>query len=669
MKLSRALLALALCGCAFISFADPVSFADLAKHSQYGDVKISPDGKYIAATAVINDQTVLALIDLRTMKGNTVRPRDEDDVIDFWWASPTRVVYDVGLHWGGYDRPLSTGELFAVNADGKSADMLYGMRMEGMQTGTHINHAVAENGWADFIAPIPGDPDHALVSVSDADAAGNEGALPIAYKMDLRDGRKVRIVAAPLRGATFVADHKGNIRLVYGTDNNDNAKVYERPADGGDWRLLPEASDDRDTPLAFNVDDSLVYFKCSAPGGFGICTWDPSIRKMSTLWSNPTVEPYLINGPAKGTFMGVGFDDGRPGVALFDSKSPAAQVLISLMQQFPGEDVRFVSATRDGSKAIVRVLADVDPGTYYLFDRDARKLTPLLKNAAWINPERMASKQPIEVTARDGLKLYGYISYPPGQEKAKNLPMVVYVHGGPFGERDYWYFDRDVQALATHGYAVLQVNYRGSGGYGYDFERAGWKEWGGKMQDDVTDATRWAIAQGIADPNRICIYGASYGGYAALEGAVKEPNLYKCAIGYVGVYDLPMLYTHGDTRLSTHGENFLKREVGTDMTSLAQHSPVHQLNNLKAKVMLIVGGRDETVPEAQGKELHMALLERGIQHEWLYEPDEMHGFYKEDHIAEVYTKVNAFLQANIGPGASGSGTVAAGGNSASPSVH
>jgi dipeptidyl aminopeptidase/acylaminoacyl peptidase len=189
------------------------------------------------------------------------------------------------------------------------------------------------------------------------------------------------------------------------------------------------------------------------------------------------------------------------------------------------------------------------------------------------------------------------------------------------------------------------------------------------MQDDVTDATRWAIAQGIADPNRICIYGASYGGYAALEGAVKEPNLYKCAIGYVGVYDLPMLYTHGDTRLSTHGENFLKREVGTDMTSLAQHSPVHQLNNLKAKVMLIVGGRDETVPEAQGKELHMALLERGIQHEWLYEPDEMHGFYKEDHIAEVYTKVNAFLQANIGPGASGSGTVAAGGNSASPSVH
>jgi dipeptidyl aminopeptidase/acylaminoacyl peptidase len=235
--------------------------------------------------------------------------------------------------------------------------------------------------------------------------------------------------------------------------------------------------------------------------------------------------------------------------------------------------------------------------------------------------------------------------------------MVVYVHGGPYGVRDDWTYDNYVQAMATHGYAVLQVNYRGSGGYGYDFEKAGYLEWGGKMQDDVTDATRWAIAQGIADPNRICIFGGSYGGYAALEGAVKEPDLYKCAVGYVGVYDLREMVGRKDV-LSSESQ-YWKRTVGTDDTVLAQHSPIYELDNLKAKVMLIVGGKDEIVLPEQGKNLHKALLKRHIPHEWLYMRDEWHGFYQEDHIAEVLDKVDAFLDANIGPGAGGPITASA----------
>ncbi|HEX7130304.1 MAG TPA: prolyl oligopeptidase family serine peptidase, partial [Rhodanobacteraceae bacterium] len=176
---------------------------------------------------------------------------------------------------------------------------------------------------------------------------------------------------------------------------------------------------------------------------------------------------------------------------------------------------------------------------------------------------------------------------------------------------------------------------------------------GGKMQDDVTDATRWAIAQGIADPNRICIYGGSYGGYAALEGAVKEPDLYKCAIGYVGVYDLPKMVGRRDEWVTTYDIESDKRRVGTDETVLAQHSPIYQLNNLKARVMLIVGGRDKIVLPEQGKNLHEALLERHVPHEWLYMPDEWHGFYTEEHISEVLGKVDAFLDANIGAGAAG----------------
>lgn len=636
-----------------VAHAAPVSFENLARHAEYKEVKISPDDQYLAATAVVKGQTVLALVHLGDMKGTTLRPREEDDIVDFWWVSPTRVVYTVGMRWGGYDAPLLTGELFGVNADGSGADMLYGFRKSGPSFATHINRGTSEYGSAEFIAAIPDDPDNALVAISDWGAAGNEIALPVVYRMNVHDGRKAKIADVPLRGASFLADHQGHVRFAYGEDSVGEFKIYERVPEGGEWKLMPEAMmRARARPLRFDRDDKAAYFTCPATPGFGVCRWDPEKRALEQVWSNPEVEPDgLLHGLAEDAVIGVGFTDGRPGVAVFDRNAPDVQSLVALMKQFPGESVRFVSGTRDGGKTIVYVYADVDPGTFYLLDNKARKLTPLLASAPWIDPQQMANKQPFEFAARDGLTLRGYLSLPPGKEVAKRLPMVVLVHGGPYGVRDDWDYDSDVQALATHGYAVLQVNFRGSGGRGYGFERAGWHEWGGKMQDDVTDATRWAIAQGVADPNRICIMGASYGGYAALEGAVKEPDLYRCAIGYVGVYDLRLMYTRGDIPQSTYGENYLKRVLGTDMDELARRSPIYGLDRLKAKVLLVVGGRDQRVPPVQGESLHAKLREHGIAHEWLYKPNESHGFYDEANIAELYGKEVQFLDANIGSGA------------------
>lgn len=642
--------------------AQPVSYAELARHAQYKDVKISPDGKYLAATAVLKGQTVLALIRLSDHKGNLVRPRQEDDVTDFWWASATRVLYSVGERVGGYDAPLATGELFAVNADGGSAEMLYGYRRRGMSTGSHIQQATAENGSAELIATIPDDPNHVLVSISSWSGAGLADAIPVAYRMDVRNGNKQQLIVAPMRGARFVADHQGRIRFAAGLDNDGNARVYQHPVGGDGWQPLPEASRNRSMPIGFNRDDSEAYFTCPAPAAFGVCGWDPATQSLSVVWSNPNVEATrMLQGLADDSILGVGFMDGRTGMALFDAQSADAQTLLALMKQFPGESVRFVSGTRDGSLSVVLIEADADPGTFLLYDAKAGKLAPLLTRASWIDPTRMATMQPVGFAARDGMKLHGYVSYPPGKESARHLPMVVLVHGGPFGIRDQWEYQPDVQALATRGYAVLQVNYRGSGGYGYDYERTGWKEWGGKMQDDVTDATRWAIAQGIADPQRICIYGGSYGGYAALEGAVKEPDLYKCAVGYVGVYDLPLMYRRGDIPQSSFGEAYLRRQLGDDMNALASRSPINQLDRLKARVMLVVGGEDRRVPPVQGLGLHQALAKRNIAHEWLYKPNEMHGFYDEANRAELYAKLVQFVDSSIGPGppATGSSNTAA----------
>ena len=655
MDIRRWLVALVLL-CAPVLHAEPVPFTDLARHMQYDAVKISPDGKYIAATAVVNGQSMLALIRLEDKKGQLVRQRNEDAVTDFWWVSPTRVVYTVGLRLGGYDRPIGTGELYAVDADGTDSTVLYGFRKEGQSIGSLVKQkTVGERGSAEFVGTIADDPKHVLVATWLWDANGRHGVFVTASRMDVRTGKMREITTAPVRNATFVADHQGRIRFAWASDEHDNVQVFQLPLGGGDWKPMPKLGSTNSVPIAFDRDDSVAYFTCpAANGGFGICRWSEDKPALQEVWSNPRVEwDGLLQGLAEDDIAGVAYMDGRASIAPFDMQSPAAHTLVALMKQFPGESVRFVSGTRDGSLSIVLVEADADPGTFYLFNAKANTLTPLLKRAPWIDPQRMAATQPFEFAARDGLKLQGYVSYPPGHEQGKQLPTIVMVHGGPFSVRDRWEYDPDVQALATRGYAVVQVNFRGSGGYGYDFGKAGWREWGGKMQDDVTDATRWAIAQGIADPQRLCIYGASYGGYAALEGAVKEPDLYKCAIGYVGVYDLPLMFRRGDIPETVSGENYLKRQLGEDMAQLGQRSPINQLDALKARVMLVVGGEDRRVPPIQGRNLHEALLKRNVPHVWLEKPGEMHGFYDEANVAELYGKMLDFIGSSIGPGVTG----------------
>jgi len=649
----RCIVGLVLCLLAGAALADPVSFGDLARHARYKMVKISPDGTHIAATTVLaSGQTVLSLINLVTKKGVNVAPREGDDILDFWWASPKYVVYSEAEHDGGWDMPIATGELYSVGADGGSPTMLYGYRMDGMQTGTHIEHATAENGTAEFLSRIDGDPDHILVTVTGWEASRSAGALSAVYRMDVRNGVKQRVTGAPMREASFLADHHGHVRFAMGDDLDGKRVIHMRSASGGDWELLQKASDDRDWPIAFSAGDKTVWFTCPGSPGFGICKFDPATRTMTRAWNNPHVEyTDLARGVAYDSVIGVEFTDGRPAVSVFDNQASDVKALVELMQQYPGEDVHFVSGTDDGSKAVALVQADVDPGTFFLYDKASNSFAPLLQRAKWIDPNQLGRADPFIFRTRDGLTEQGYITYPPGKDGAKNLPMVVFVHGGPYGIRDWWEYDPYVQAMATRGYAVLQVNYRGSGGYGFDFEKAGWRQWGGTMQDDVTDATRWAVAQGIADKDRVCNYGGSYGGYAALEGAVSAPDLYKCAIGYVGVYNLPKMLGRRDAAQTLFSERYWQRTMGTDETTLAQHSPIYQLQNLKAKVMLVVGGRDTIVLPVQGQELHMAMLKRKIPHAWLYKSDEWHGFYDEKNIAELFQKVEAFLDANIGPGA------------------
>mgnify|MGYP001549724190 CR=1 FL=1 len=639
--------------------AAPVPLADFARHAQFEDVKISPDGAWLAASAVIDDKTVLSLVHLADMKGVNLRPRDNRELSDFWWVAPDRVMYTVAQRAGALEMPAATGELYAVNADGSGDGIIFGYRMGG-QGATHVAHGTSRLAYAELVDPLRDDPRHALIAsyafngsnLGHMRTSSATGVFPEVLRIDLFTGATTPVTTSPLRNATMLTDHHGRVRFAYGIDVDQAMKVWYRAADGGDWLLaFDEARDHRRmTPLAFDRREDKVYFSCGGDRGVGgICLWDVATRTSSTLWSGTAAGPGSLVPSFDGDdSVAIRSMPGRPATTLIDKDAPAARLLAALMQQFPGEDVRLTGSTPDGSRVVFRVDSDVDPGEFFLYDAATRKASLLFARRPWIKPERMASMDPVELKARDGLALHGYLTRPPGAGGAKGLPLVVFVHGGPYGIRDRWEFDPYVQMLASRGYAVLQVDYRGSGGYGEGFLRAGFREWGGRMQDDVTDATRWAIAQGVADPKRTCIFGASYGGYAALEGAVKEPDLYRCAIGYVGVYDLRLMSTRGDIPQSVFGENYLKMVLGTDEADLWNRSPIAHLDQLKAKVMLIVGGADVRVPPVQGENLHNALDKAHVPHEWLYQRTEGHGFYDEKNIADLLTRVDAFLDRNIG---------------------
>jgi dipeptidyl aminopeptidase/acylaminoacyl peptidase len=256
--------------------------------------------------------------------------------------------------------------------------------------------------------------------------------------------------------------------------------------------------------------------------------------------------------------------------------------------------------------------------------------------------------KPVAFKARDGLELRGYLTLPP-QGQQKNLPAVILVHGGPHGVRDYWQYDSEAQFLAHRGFAVLQVNYRGSGGYGNKFQESGYQQWGLSMQDDLTDATHWLVKEGYADANRLAIVGGSYGGYAALMGVVREPKLYRCAVTYVGVSDLTIQAEDSDTATHKSGEDYLERALGKDEESLKKRSALYNIDRIQAPIFIAHGKDDKRVPFSNAFKLREALEKAGKPFEWMAKDSEGHGFQQEPNRYEYYMRLAEFLEKHTAP--------------------
>jgi dipeptidyl aminopeptidase/acylaminoacyl peptidase len=635
------------------AYAAPPPVVDFVEKPMVDAVSLSPTGAYVAMTIPRDDHSEFVVLDRATMKPSASLKLKRDEYIDeFWWVNDKRLVISLARRLGDFDSPGPTGELYGIDADGKKSKYLFGYRGKN-STGTGIKTGLRKNASAYVLESRADADDRILVGISHWDTTGETPMMELA-RMHVGTGGMARVGTAPVRYVGWVlTDHEQHLRLIGGVEADRLQKLFYRKSVDADWTLVNDQKQSGRIiePLAYARDGMSIYARVEdGKGPAALVRWNPETGEEKQIYRDAAVSVggVVLTADEQDVYA-VHVLEGRGGYAFLDPKSPEAQLTTAVMESYPGEMIIANSFSRDGRVAIVMMSSDLTPVRYYLFERDSKKLTQLISARPKLKADQLASVEPFEFKARDGVTIHGLLTTPQGD--AKHRPMLVLVHGGPYGIMDQWGFHKEAQLFASRGYAVLQVNFRGSGGYGKAFEDAGAREWGGKMQFDVTDATRWAIEQGVADPKRICIYGASYGGYAALMGLIQEPELYQCAIGYAGVYDLRMMTKRGDSDDTALGRTFLNDVLSDDPDWLRERSPALRAADIKHPVLIIHGGQDERVPPGHAYALRDAMKAADKPLEWYFEPAETHGFYQTEHNVTAYEKMLAFLQQNIGEAA------------------
>lgn len=621
--------------------------APFVHHDTLSDLQYSPDGTHIAGITRRGNTT--GVIVMRLADGKTtlnMRLPNNNQVIGVEWVNRERLLVSIGRNIDGEIKPTATGELYGVNLDGTKQALLAGYRVSGAAVGTRIGGSAKEEYSAVYLLDsLPDNDDEALVYVWPYES---RDPLARVDRMNVYSGRRVTEVLAPMPRARFMTDTASRVRFARASTDDNLSKLYHRKAEGGEWTLVSDEAKlgHLESPLGFASGDRIAYLQVEQENGPDtVVAYDTLSGERRTVASDAKFDPVPIYRDGSFEMIGVRFGAEGARIVYFDPNAPAAVQHAKLQAAFPDNLMSIASSTRDGNRKLLFVRSDVDPGSYYGFDAVTRKADFLSARQKLIDPEAMRPRKAFSFKARDGMELHGFLTLP---AKPGRAPLVVMPHGGPFGIHDSWGFDNDVQLLASAGYAVLQLNYRGSSNHGKAYMHAGAREWGGKMQDDLTDATRWAFQNPAIDPSRACIYGASYGGYAALMGVAKEPALYKCAVGAVGVYDLNMMIRDDTDVGNKSARTWFREWVGDDSARLQATSPTYLAGSIKVPVLIAWAGGDDIAPSRQSRAMVSALKRAQVPVETVYFAKEGHGFYSAENQAQFYTRLLAFLGQHLG---------------------
>lgn len=626
--------------------AAQVPVEDFARHEEISSASLSPTGEYVALAVPTEDGMETRLHVVRLDNGDTqvLRFARGQHVTDLVWSDDEQIVVARAKMEPLKARPYSYGELMSTDVNGRNQETLFAYVPD---SGTRRGRRKDE-GFASVVKVLEQEPGMVLVDFTAwADSRRDEDRTTSIYKVDTRTGRR-EMLEQTRETATFQFDHSGRPRLRITTDDNDDPVLAYRPTPGSDWQPVPGSlagyamslryvAPDDNTAWAMIVDrdePAQLYRVDLAKGTRERLAGRPDVEIASLMYAGHDGPPFAVV-----------YREDKPMVQYLDTASEWAGLHAGLLKAFPGQMVSILEWTRDDRKLLFFAWSDRNPGSYYIFDRDTNRVRLVNALRPWMDAATLSPSRPVSFQSRDGLTLHGVYTAPAGDGPK---PLVVLPHGGPHGPYDTWGYDSDVQFLASRGYAVLQVNYRGSGGRGRAFMERGYGEWGGKMQDDIADGVRWAIDEGLVDADRICTYGASYGGYAAMMQPIRYPELYKCAIGYVGVYDLEVMKQEGDITDRASGRRYLDRVLGTDTARLKAWSPAQNVDSITIPVLLVQGNIDKRVPMEQFDALRKAFEARGVPVETLVARGEGHGFYKPENRAELYRRMEAFLDKYIG---------------------
>lgn len=613
--------------------ADPIPVEDFMAHPKYRNLQISPDGQHLAIIAPVEGINHLVFLDIsdvnRPEQVAVLQAPSGEEVAAITWVNDERVIYQTSKIQGSLEIPRLTGRITGVNYDGTKEKLLWNVQKE--------------KTFPSIIDTIEDDDRFIIVSHQ-----GINRAKPIVERLNVYSGHTSRFGVSPLDRGGVLLDDDQNLRFAIGQDDDLEWHAAYRKEVNGEWQTFENPLGGEALPLGMSGDDRTVFLSSDAPNRMGVHALDLETGDVEAVAVHQSVEANSMLWSRDGKeLIGVEFLPGLPEVVFVNDLHEDRGTWESLLAAFDGMQVRVTSITEDKNIAIVTTFSDKQTPTWYYFDIANGRLQYLVDARPQIDPAAMASTESYWIKARDGLDFQLYVTRPTdaGDEP---LPTIMYIHGGPHGPRDTWSFEPTTQMLANRGYVVIQPNYRGSGGFGETFEETGYRKWYAEMQDDITDATNWAIEQGIADADKICIYGASYGGYATLAGLTKEPDLYACGFAFVGVYDLELLHEYGDIQDRKAGRNYLDMAVGTDEADLKARSPINHVANIKSPLYIAHGKEDIRAHVENFYQLRDRLEQENIPFEQLLVEKEGHGFYKFENRVHYANELLGFFDKHIG---------------------
>jgi dipeptidyl aminopeptidase/acylaminoacyl peptidase len=634
----------------------PPPAADFFQHAAFSGAQLSPSGKLLAfRVGAPGARDRLAVLNLDTDKVQAVAAFEDADVARFHWVNDTRLVFDVqDSQLAQADQRLAPG-LFAVNADGQAFRQL----VERQKVWVRDGIANRQLPWNTFLLDQRGNQDSDSVWVVQPEDYSLKGAD---YFKLLRLNTVTGLaeeIDTPLNAFQWLLDAKGQLRAVQ-TLKGNVATLRGLNASTGQWEQLAEF--DR-----FGFNRPLRLLGAAADGKFyavsnkgrdtdALFTFDPATRTLSDkplmVSAEYDLAPNLIKQDGK--LLGVHLTADAQMTQWLDEGMKTQQA--ALDKRLPDTVNLLSPPARSGSPwLLVRAYSDVQPERTYVFNSQTQKLTALGGQQPHIKPAQMSGMDVQRFKARDGLEIPVYLTLPKNAAVKKNLPLIVYVHGGPWVRGGQWHWQGDVQFLASRGYAVLQPEFRGSTGYGAKHFRASFKQWGLTMQDDLADAARWAIKEGVADPQRICIMGASYGGYATLMGLAKDGELFKCGVQWVGVSDILLMYDARWSDMSDEWKRYgMPAMIGDrekDAAQLAATSPINLAARIKNPLLMAHGRVDNRVPIEHGRRMLDALKANNAPVEWIEYPKDGHGWALPETQVDWWTRVESFLARSIPPAA------------------